>query len=138
MSLMLAWLAALAQGAAAEVRAVHTIEPRPFGYFLGDTLARTVEIETGPEDEIVTASLIESDLNADGIIDAADAATYSQFYGATGLLAADANRDGVVNAADYTVWRDALAANPAQAIPEPAGELLALLAIAPTLRRLCA
>lgn len=54
---MLAWLAALAQGAAAEVRAVHTIEPRAFGYFLGDTLARTVEIETGPDDEIVTASL---------------------------------------------------------------------------------
>lgn len=42
---------------AAEVRAVHTLEPRAFGYFLGDTLERTVEIETGPDDEIVPASL---------------------------------------------------------------------------------
>lgn len=56
-ALALVMLAALAQDAAAEVRAVHTIEPRPFGYFLGDTLTRTVEIETGPEDEIVQASL---------------------------------------------------------------------------------
>jgi mxaA protein len=43
--------------AIAEVRAVHTLEPRAFGYFLGDTLERTVEIETGPDDEIVPASL---------------------------------------------------------------------------------
>ncbi|MCC7250901.1 nonribosomal peptide synthetase MxaA [Hyphomicrobium sp.] len=50
-------LAALAPSAAAEVRSVHTIEPRPFGYFLGDMLERTVEIETGPDDEIVQASL---------------------------------------------------------------------------------
>ncbi len=46
-----------AQATQAEVRSVHMIEPRPFGYFLGDTLERTVEIETGPEDEIVPASL---------------------------------------------------------------------------------
>jgi mxaA protein len=50
-------LIALPNGAAAEVRAVHTEEPRAFGYFLGDTLERTVEIETGPQDEIVPASL---------------------------------------------------------------------------------
>lgn len=43
--------------AIAQVRAVHTLEPRAFGYFLGDTLERTVEIETGPDDEIVPASL---------------------------------------------------------------------------------
>ena len=43
--------------ATAEVRSVHTLEPRAFGYFLGDTLERTVEIETGAEDEIVAASL---------------------------------------------------------------------------------
>lgn len=55
--LVLLTLVALAGRAAAEVRAVHTIEPRPFGYFLGDTLERTVEIETGPDDEIVPASL---------------------------------------------------------------------------------
>lgn len=50
-------LGAFAQHAAAEVRSVRMIEPRPFGYFLGDTLQRTVEIETGLEDEIVPASL---------------------------------------------------------------------------------
>lgn len=50
-------LVALMQSAAAEVRAVHTIEPRAFGYFLGDTLERIVEIETGADDEIVAASL---------------------------------------------------------------------------------
>ncbi|MGE0022613.1 MAG: nonribosomal peptide synthetase MxaA [Hyphomicrobium sp.] len=50
-------LTALAGRAAAEVRAVRTVEPRAFGYFLGDTLSRTVEIETGREDEIVAASL---------------------------------------------------------------------------------
>ena len=50
-------LAAAANGASAEVRAVHAVEPRAFGYFLGDTLERTLEIETGPDDEIVAASL---------------------------------------------------------------------------------
>ncbi|HEX2842548.1 nonribosomal peptide synthetase MxaA [Hyphomicrobium sp.] len=55
--LMLVPLLVLAGNAAAGVRAVHTIEPRAFGYFLGDTLERIVEIETGPDDEIVPASL---------------------------------------------------------------------------------
>jgi mxaA protein len=56
-SLGLSCLVALTQGAAAEIRAVHTLEPRTFGYFLGDTFERTVEIETASGDEIVTASL---------------------------------------------------------------------------------
>jgi mxaA protein len=51
------FVAMAAKGAAAEVRSVHTIEPRAFGYFLGDVFERTVEIETGPDDEIVPASL---------------------------------------------------------------------------------
>lgn len=55
--LMVLMLAALSGRAAADVRAVHTVEPRPFGYFLGDTLERTIEIGTGPDDEIVQASL---------------------------------------------------------------------------------
>jgi mxaA protein len=55
--LALLMLAALAGRAAAEVRAVHTLEPRAFGYFLGDIVERTVEIETDPDDEIVPASL---------------------------------------------------------------------------------
>ncbi|WP_072396221.1 hypothetical protein [Hyphomicrobium sp. CS1GBMeth3] len=55
--LALLMLVGLSGRSAAEVRAVHTIEPRAFGYFLGDTLERVVEIETGPDDEIVPASL---------------------------------------------------------------------------------
>lgn len=55
--LALLMLVALVRDTAAEVRAVHTVEPRAFGYFLGDTLVRTIEIETGAEDEIVPASL---------------------------------------------------------------------------------
>ena len=50
-------LAIAAGSAAAEVRAVRAFEPRPFGYFLGDVLERTIEIESGPEDEVVPASL---------------------------------------------------------------------------------
>lgn len=50
-------LIGLVTSAAADVRAVHTLEPRAFGYFLGDIIERTIEIETGPDDEIVTASL---------------------------------------------------------------------------------
>lgn len=55
--LILLMLAAMPAHAHAEVRSVHTLEPRAFGYFLGDTLERIVEIETGPDDEIVSASL---------------------------------------------------------------------------------
>jgi hypothetical protein len=85
-------------------------------------------------DEIGTGSLAAGDLNADGVIDVTDAATFTQLYGATGPLAADANRDGVVDAADYTVWRDAMTASPAIAVPEPAGVLLAWLVLAPAFR----
>jgi hypothetical protein len=100
-----------------------------FGFHLWQKFL-TLEI-----DEIATGSLTPGDLNANGVIDTADAATYSQFYGATGPLAADANHDGVVNAADYTVWRDSMEASPSIAVPEPAGVLLSLLAIAPSLCR---
>lgn len=44
-------------GAAAEVRGVFMDEPRAIGYFLGDTITRTAEIETGPDDEILSAAL---------------------------------------------------------------------------------
>ncbi len=50
-------LVALTDSSIAEVRGVHTFDPRAFGYFLGDTLERIVEIQTGPDDEIVPASL---------------------------------------------------------------------------------
>jgi mxaA protein len=55
--LVIVLLGALNQHALADVRSVRMIEPRAFGYFLGDTLERTVEIETDPADEIVPASL---------------------------------------------------------------------------------
>lgn len=42
---------------AAEVRAVYMDEPRAMGYFLGDTITRTAEIETGPDDEILAAAM---------------------------------------------------------------------------------
>lgn len=100
-----------------------------FGFHLWQKFL-TLEI-----DEIATGSLVEGDLNADGVVDITDAATYSRFYGVSGPLAADANRDGVVNAADYTVWRDAMEASPAIAVPEPAGALLGWLAMAATLHR---
>ena len=45
------------QSAAADVRSVFVKEPRSMGYFLGDTLTRMVEIETGPDDEILSAAL---------------------------------------------------------------------------------
>lgn len=54
---VLLMLAALADHTTAAVRAVHTVEPRAFGYFLGDTLERLIEIQTDPDDEIVSASL---------------------------------------------------------------------------------
>ncbi len=54
--LLLGWVA-LSGAAVAEVRTIQTLEPRPFGYFLGDTIERTVEIETGPDDQIAQASL---------------------------------------------------------------------------------
>ena len=55
--LMLLMLGALSGHATAGVRSVYTVEPRSFGYFLGDILERTVEIETDADDEIVPASL---------------------------------------------------------------------------------
>ena len=45
------------QTAAAEVRGVFMHEPRAMGYFLGDTITRTAEIETGADDEILAAAL---------------------------------------------------------------------------------
>lgn len=51
------FLLGAASNAAAEVRSVRTIEPRAFGYFLGDTITRTVEIETTADAEVVPASL---------------------------------------------------------------------------------
>lgn len=44
------------QSAVAEVR-VFMSEPRAMGYFLGDTITRTAEIETAPGDEILAAAV---------------------------------------------------------------------------------
>lgn len=50
-------IAGSVEKAAAEVRGVFMTEPRAIGYFLGDTITRTAEIETGPDDEILSAAL---------------------------------------------------------------------------------
>lgn len=48
---------AVFENAAADVRGVYMAEPRAMGYFLGDTITRTAEIETSADDEILAASL---------------------------------------------------------------------------------
>ena len=50
-------IAAGFESADAEVRGVFMDESRAMGYFLGDTITRTAEIETGPDDEIPSAGL---------------------------------------------------------------------------------
>ncbi len=46
-----------ADAAVAHVRNVGAIDPRAFGYFVGDVIERTFEIDTDRGDEIVDASL---------------------------------------------------------------------------------
>ena len=43
--------------ALADVKAVRVFDPRPFGYFVGDTIERSFEIETSRGDEVVAATL---------------------------------------------------------------------------------
>lgn len=81
-------------------------------------------------DSIETGTLLTGDLNADGVVDGNDKNAFSRFYGSEAPVAADANHDGVVDAADYTLWRDAMAAGPALAVPEPATLLLVALGVA--------
>lgn len=87
----------LMQSAAAEVRGVVMNEPRAVGYFLGDTITRTAEIETGPDDEILPAGLpsagainywlelrdtsVESERRGDGRVHEVTF-TYQTFYAA--------------------------------------------------------
>lgn len=78
-------------------------------------------------DAIETGSVVVGDLDANGLIEAADFASFDRFYGVAAPLTADANDDGTVDAADYTLWRDQLAAA-AVATPEPSS--LAALAVA--------
>lgn len=57
MALALLVIVGVVERAAAEVRGVYMSEPRALGYFLGDTITRTAEIETGPDDEILAAAI---------------------------------------------------------------------------------
>lgn len=50
-------LAALASTALASVERVRTYDARPFGYFVGDTIERSFEIDTGADDKLEPASL---------------------------------------------------------------------------------
>ena len=77
-------------------------------------------------------------------VDENDYSFWQFYFGSTSANFADGNLDGVVNAADYTVWRNnlgqcvsiscsgesngAAAGQSANAVPEPAGMFLGLLA----------
>ena len=86
-------------------------------------------------DTIVIDSIdfIPGDFNADGIVDQEDFAVWTEQFGSTAPIADD-NGDSLVNAADFVLFRDNFSASVAsaasvQAVPEPAGGMLGLLAI---------
>ncbi len=79
-----------------------------------------------------------ADFNGNGLVDAADYATWQQSVGksVTAGGEGDANGDGIVDAADYTIWRDELGETDGMAmaaglasnvVPEPAS--MALLVV---------
>jgi hypothetical protein len=77
---------------------------------------------------------LTGDYNRDDVVDAADYVVWRKAK-ESGNLAADGNGDGIINLADYNVWRAHIgstssAAAPAQAVPEPQGNLFYLVALA--------
>lgn len=92
---------------------------------------------------VASVSLI-GDYNGDGFVDAADYTVWQDAAGTTvaAYAGADGNGDGVVDEGDHAVWAAHYGASletvMAQAVPEPAGVVLALLAlIAGGRRRVC-
>jgi mxaA protein len=55
-SFLLLWLVSTVN-AAAEVRIIRTFDPRPFGYFIGDVIERSFEIETAAGDTLEPATV---------------------------------------------------------------------------------
>jgi Dockerin type I domain len=77
-----------------------------------------------------------ADFNGNGLVDAADYATWQQSIGksVTAGGEGDANGDGVVDAADYTIWRNELGETDGMAaglgsnvVPEPASVALIIV-----------
>jgi fibronectin-binding autotransporter adhesin len=83
---------------------------------------------------VASVSLI-GDYNADGFVDAADYTVWQDAVGTSvaAYAGADGNGDGVVDEGDHAVWAAhygaSLEAARAQAVPEPAGVVLAVLAL---------
>jgi hypothetical protein len=75
-----------------------------------------------------------ADFDRDGDVDGRDFLTWQRNYGLAEVLQSegDADFDGVVTADDLAVWQDSYAAplTAITAVPEPAGALLAVLAMA--------
>ena len=78
-----------------------------------------------------------ADFDLDGRVDGDDLAIWQTSYGAT--RAGDANADGVTDGADFLIWQrehaTAAGVPSSVSIPEPTGAALAVLAIAPFIRR---
>src|SRR3954452_7991800 len=83
---------------------------------------------------------LPGDYNGDGVVDSADYIVWRKYFGDTTSLVAGANGNGSVDASDYVVWRTNIGrtwqslatgdgTNGAQAVPEPTGVALAMLAI---------
>ena len=75
------------------------------------------------------------DFDGDGDVDGADLLVWQRTLGSSGAsLAADGNSDGVVNGLDLDIWKTwfgSEAANPIQAVPEPAGLIMAAILLIP-------
>jgi T5SS/PEP-CTERM-associated repeat protein len=91
---------------------------------------------TGNDIAVTVASVsLIGDYNSDGFVDAADYTVWRDAVGTSGVAyaGADGNGDGVVDEGDHAVWAAhygaSLEAAMAQAVPEPAGVVLAVLTL---------
>jgi fibronectin-binding autotransporter adhesin len=91
---------------------------------------------TGNDIAVTVASVaLIGDYNADGFVDAADYTVWQDAVGTTvaAYVGADGNGDGVVDEDDHAVWAAhygaSLEAAMAEAVPEPAGVVLAVLTL---------
>jgi fibronectin-binding autotransporter adhesin len=97
---------------------------------------------TGNDIALTVASVaLIGDYNGDGFVDAADYTVWQDAVGTSvaAYVGADGNGDGVVDDGDHAVWAAhygaSLEAAMAQAVPEPAGVVLAVVALVAAGRR---
>lgn len=99
-----------------------------------DALVLSTDSGLTPSELDALFDTLQGDYNNDGLVDAADYSVWRDTLGDTGAgLAADGNGDGEVNAGDLTVWQTAYGSSagsppPTNAVPEPLGVSLALMA----------